>query len=266
MKYKSFIERSLIDVSKLARDNFGKVQGLVKSNDNNQVLTETDLEIGKYLVAQILEKYPNQNIIDEEAGIIDKSSDYTWAIDPIDGTSNFANGIPTFGIMIGLLHNGSPIAGGISLPVFNEIYCAEKGYGAYCNGSKIKVSPEEKLSNILLAYGIDGHQENPKQTQEECEILSKIVLAIRNLRTSNSAFDSVNVASGKYGIMMNQTSKIWDNVAQQIIIEEAGGIYTDFYGNQIDYSDPLRKANDNFTWCAGSKSLHKQIQALIKDS
>lgn len=73
------------------------------------------------------------------------------------------------------------------------------------------------------------------------------------------------IAEGKYGGLLNRTSKIWDNVAQQIIIEEAGGIYSDFFGNPMDYSDPLTKAKANFTFCAASPSLHEQLQTIIKE-
>lgn len=83
------------------------------------------------------------------------------------------------------------------------------------------------------------------------------------MRSSNSAYDSALVAKGKYGAVLNRTSKIWDNVAQQIIIEEAGGIYTDFFGKPINYSNPTKRANDNFTLCAAAPSLHEQIQSII---
>jgi myo-inositol-1(or 4)-monophosphatase len=147
-------------------------------------------------------------VIDEEAGVIDNNSDYTWVVDPIDGMSNFANGVPTYGIMMGLLKDSTPIAGGIVLPYFKEVYVAEKGKGTFCNGNRMSVSKEEKLSNALISYGIDGHQEEPSLTHEEVGILEKIILHCRNLRSSNSAFDAVLMAKGSYGAWINRTSKI----------------------------------------------------------
>jgi myo-inositol-1(or 4)-monophosphatase len=258
-----FITSVLSDASKIANTNFGKVSGTVKPEDNNQVLTATDIEIGELIVSRVKVEYPEHNVIDEEAGVIDNGSSYTWVIDPIDGTSNFANGVHTYGVMIGLLEGDSPIAGGIALPYFNEIYVAERGKGAACNGEKLSVSKEAKLLDSLVAYGIDGHQENPQLTLSETNVLSQIILGIRNLRSSNSAYDIALVASGKYGASLNQTSKIWDNVAQHIIIEEAGGLYTDFYGQPMNYDNPVTRANDNFTYCAGSPTLHSQLQAII---
>ena len=261
--YKSFIISALQDTSVIAVENFGKVSGVVKSGDNNQVLTETDLAVGNLIVNKVKQTFPAHNIIDEEAGVVDNNSRFTWVIDPIDGTSNFANGVPTYGIMVGLLEDESPIAGGIAMPSFDEIYLATKGEGAYCNDKKIKVTSEDNLLNALVAYGIDGHQEDPDTTKQEASLLANIVLGIRNLRSSNSVFDQVMVAGGKYGATLNRTSKIWDNVAQQIIIEEAGGKYTDFFGKPIDYSSPVSRANSNFTWCAASPILHRQLMQII---
>lgn len=264
MDYRDFIERTLKRASKIAEKNFGKVSGSVKSDDNNQVLTETDLEIGKLIVDKIKDAYPKHNVIDEEAGVIDNHSDYTWVVDPIDGTSNFSQGIPMYGVLLGLLDKTKPIAGGIVLPSFSEIYLAKKDKGADCNGKRIKVSSEKDLLNSLIAYGIDGHQENPELTKKECSLLAKLVLGMRNIRSSNSVYDYAMVAKGKYGAYLNQTSKIWDNVAAQVIIEEAGGKYTDFHGKPIDYSNPLSKADLNYTYCAAAPELHRQIQEIIQ--
>lgn len=261
-----FITSVLADAAKVASINFGKVSGVTKPEDNNQVLTATDIEIGELIVSRAKSQFPDWNIIDEEAGVIDNGSSYTWVVDPIDGTSNFANGVHTYGIMIGLLHEGVPVAGGIALPYFDEIYVAEKGMGAFCNGQAIEVTSETSLLNCLVAYGVDGHQENPDMTTEEMATLAQIILGIRNLRSSNSAYDVAMVAKGGYGAFLNRTSKIWDNVAPQIIIEEAGGVYTDFFGRPIDYSSPTSKVDDNFTFCAAPHDIHAQLQAIIRSS
>ncbi|HEX3082469.1 MAG TPA: inositol monophosphatase family protein, partial [Candidatus Saccharimonadia bacterium] len=180
-----------------------------------------------------------------------------------DGTSNFANAVPTYGVMMGLLEGDKPIAGGIALPSFNEVYVGAPGHGATCNGDPIHVSTETQLLSSLVVYEIDGHQEQPDLTYSEANIIARIVLGIRNLRSSNSAFDAALIARGAYGAGMNQTSKIWDNVAQQAVIEAAGGTYTDFWGKPIDYSKPLTKAEANFTGCYGAPALHRAIQQIV---
>lgn len=266
MDYQNFISQTLKTAAEIADSNFGKVSSIsTKTGDNNQVLTETDLAVGKLIIQKIQDSYPDHNIIDEEAGIIDNKSKLTWVVDPIDGTSNFANGLPTYGIMIGLLEENTAIAGGIILPAFDQLYVAQKGLGAFCNGQKVHVTTETKLLSSLVAYGIDGHQEDPNKTFKEVGVLTKIILHIRNLRTTNSAYDMVQVPAGRYGAYLNQTTKIWDNVAIQPIIEEAGGIVTDFWGKPLDYSHPLTRAQENFTICAGSPVLHQQLQSIIHE-
>lgn len=264
MKYKDFITQLLKEASDIARKSFGKVVGTTKKDGNSHVLTDTDLEIGKMLIEKIQDKFSEHNIIDEEAGVINNKSNFSWVIDPIDGTSNFASGTPLYGTMLGLLKDDVPVAGGLTLPGFSEIYVAEKGQGAYCNSKKICVTKESDLKKTLVAYGIDGYQENPKFTKDECMLLAEIILNIRNLRTSNSVFDIAMVAKGNYGAFLNRTSKVWDNVAQQIIIEEAGGVYTDFLGNKIDYSNALSRSQENFTFFASSPILHSALLKIIK--
>jgi myo-inositol-1(or 4)-monophosphatase len=263
MEYNNFLNHTLELVSNIALSNFGKVAATIKTGDNNQVLTQTDLEIGSKVIEAIEKQYPAHNIIDEEAGVIDKGSAFTWVVDPIDGTSNFANGIPTYGIMVALLQDATPVASGIALPAFNEVYIAQKDSGAYCNGHRITVSTQTNLASALVAYGIDSHQEQPSLTHNECRLLAEIVLRIRNLRTSNSVFDLAMLARGSYGAVLNRTSRIWDNVAIHILVEEAGGKYTDFFGKPMDYSNPLSKDKENYTFCAASPALHEQLQKII---
>jgi myo-inositol-1(or 4)-monophosphatase len=264
MDYSTFIRETLVAASAIATRNFGKMTASsTKADDNNQVLTETDIEVGKLIIQKITENFPEHNIIDEEAGVIDKKSALTWVVDPIDGTSNFALGLPTYGIMIGLLDGNTPIVGGIVLPAFDQLYFGQKGLGAFCNGERIHVSEEQRLLSTLVAYGIDGHQEDPEKTIEESVLLAKIILNIRNLRTTNSAYDMVQIPAGRYGAFLNKTTKIWDNVVFQALVEEAGGIVTDFDGKPMDYTNPLSKAQENFTVCAGAPTLHRQLQKII---
>ena len=170
LEYSKFLTDALYQVSEIARGQFGNVSGVVKEGDPNQVLTDTDQEIGHVLIERIQVAYSDDSIIDEEAGIIEKDPARIWVIDPIDGTSNFANGIPTYGIMFGVLENGIPVAGGIVLPQFDAIYIAEKGKGAYRNGERIIATDEDDLLKTLISYGIDGNHQDPNKTRDEARI------------------------------------------------------------------------------------------------
>jgi len=262
MDYLTFLETELKKAAETAGDYFGKAKSSIKAD--RSVLTEADLAISKHLVAAVQKTYPNYNIIDEEAGVIDKGSQYTWVIDSIDGTSNFAAGVPTYGIMMGLLKDETPIAGGFVVPPTNELYVAEKGRGTTLNGNRIFVTQESELRNCLVAYHVQKKQDDDEFTRNEAKIIGEVVLEIRELRSSGSEpIDVGYVACGKYGARLNQYGKIWDCVAPQIIVEEAGGIFTDFWGKPQDYSDALNKTKLNYTVCAAAPQLHKQLQAII---
>lgn len=264
MEYQRFIEHSLRQASEIASKKFGRVSGTIKDGDNNQILTEADTQIGRLLVQLIRREFPKHNIVDEETRVIDNNSQFTWVIDPIDGTSNFAQGVPNYGIMIGLLRKGRPISAGISLPSFHEIILAERGQGTFRNHQRLQVTKEDDLSSVLVAYQLDAHQNDPDFTRREYSIVAEIALAVRNLRASGSCFDAVMVAEGKYGACLNQTAKIWDVVAAQLIVEEAGGVCTDFFGRNVDYTNPIIQAGNNFTYCLASPILHVQIQKIIR--
>ena len=127
---KSFVLNLLNEASAIAHEYFGKVSDIsMKSGDANQVLTQADQDVSSLLLEAVQKAYPHHNIIDEEAGIIDKKSEYTWVFDPIDGTSNYASGLPMYGVIIGLLKDWKPLIGAIALPAFGEIYYAERGKG-----------------------------------------------------------------------------------------------------------------------------------------
>lgn len=263
--YTDFLTAVLADASTIATANFGKTGALkTKDGDANQVLTQTDLEIGELIVARVREAYPEHNVIDEEAGVIDNGSAYTWVIDPIDGTSNFASALPFYGIMIGLLRDGQPIAGGISLPEFNETYTAEAGKGAFCNGQPVHATESTELINNLVVYNIDGNHAHPEATRDEVKVMGEILVNIRNMRNTGSAYDLGMLATGRVGACLTKTAKIWDAVAPHIIAQEAGILVTTFDGAPIDYSNPVAKAGSTFTWCMAPEPLHRQLQAIIR--
>ena len=263
MEYTQFLQKSLSEVAEIARSEFGHVASTVKEGDPNQVLTQTDQEIGRVLIEKISSSFPNDSIIDEEAGIIRRDANRIWVVDPIDGTSNFANGVPTYGIMLGLLEKNIPVAGGIALPQFDAVYVAEKGKGAFRNGERIQSTGESDLLKILMGYGIDGNHNDPEKTREEAIIWANLVLNVRNMRSSNSVFDLCMVAEGRYGAFLNRTSKIWDNVAPQVVLTESGCLYTDYWGAEIDYSNPFENVQNNFTVCTAPPELHKKIQEIV---
>lgn len=128
----------------------------------------------------------------------------------------------------------------------------------------LEAAAQTALEHFGKVTGIDSHQEGPERTRQECEVMADVILGVRNMRNSGSeAIDPMYVAGGSYGGRINLSSKIWDNVAPQIICEEAGAIWTDIAGNPIDYSNPLQRTEQNFTVCVASPTLHKQLLAVV---
>ena len=135
---------------------FGSGVAAAQKSDLSNVVTAADLASERCIVQAIRERHPTHSIIAEETGCDLRGSDFTWVVDPLDGTSNFAAGIPWFGVLIALLRGAEPALGVLHLPVTDHLYCAERGGGAHCNGHRVSVTAEPQLSNVLWAWGMDA--------------------------------------------------------------------------------------------------------------
>jgi myo-inositol-1(or 4)-monophosphatase len=258
------IRKALLEAGKILLENFGKLTEYTVKESQSSIVTKADIESEKKIIEIILEKFSNHNTLGEETGFQNRNSEFTWVIDPLDGTSNFAAGIPWFGVIICVLKNDVPFISGCFLPVQNEIYFAEKGKGATRNGEKIKVSSETDLKNILAAYSID-YSDEPGKTEREAKLIQQVVSRIRNLRSTNCIIDFCYTADGKLGACMNQTTKIWDIAGPGLIIEEAGGKVTDIQGNPFDFSLNADNYARNFTIVGSNKVLHSELIKILNN-
>jgi myo-inositol-1(or 4)-monophosphatase len=263
MDYRSLIEPILVKAAQLAKKRFGKVKSRVKDHLKFQLVSQADLEISKMMLTSIQKKCPQDNLIDEEWGAKDKGSRFTWVTDPIDGTASFVNRLPTYGCMVGLLKDDLPFAGGVVLPEFKEVYWAERGKGCFCNQRRLKIDQEKSLDKALVAYAIN-HFRKIEATRKEISLAAEILSKCVDFQVSDSVYETCMVLKGSYGARLCRTSKIWDNVAPQILIEEAGGVYTDFQGKPMDYSQALKRTKENFSFCSGAPKVHRQLQRLIR--
>jgi myo-inositol-1(or 4)-monophosphatase len=258
-----FITSLLLEAGEILRSGFGRVTAYDNKQDQSNIVTESDFKSEECIRQLIGDAYPDHNILGEEHGYEDKKGEYTWIIDPLDGTSNYAARIPWFGILVALVKDRKPLLSGAYLPISEELYLAEVGKGATKNGKKICVSDENDLKNLLCCYSLD-YSEDVSKTQREVQIIRKLVQNFRNLRSTNSLFDFCMVADGRMGAALNQTMKIWDIAAPQLIIEEAGGLVTDIKGNRIEYVPSEASLIENYTAIAASPNVHSSILALIQ--
>lgn len=260
--YQQFIEGLLRESGKLVMSSYGSVIETTQKDEPSQIVTKVDIASEQLITTKIAEKFPNHSIIAEESGFVDKKNEYVWIIDPIDGTSNFAKGLPWFGIMIALLHNFEPVAAGIYVPVTDELYFAEKGKGAYRNSMRFTAPQEVLLKDSLIAFHFDPST-NEHEQEALTKIFTKLVPAVRNLRSTNSAVDYAYVSEGKLGGLIGCTGKIWDVAPVSLIAKEAGLIVTEHTGLPLDLSITKDTVKKNFTLVVGSPNIHKQLLSFI---
>jgi len=163
----------------------------------------------------------------------DPEAEYLWAVDPLDGTTNYTHQMPLFAVSIGLLHRMKPILGIVYNPFTNEFFKAYKGGGAYLNDSKIQVSKVSGLEKSLLATGFAyDRRDTPDNNYLEFCYMTSITQGVR--RMGSAACDLAFVAAGRYDGFWERGLKIWDIAAGIVLVEEAGGRITSYENAPID--------------------------------
>ena len=239
----------------LIRD-FGELENLqVSSKGPGDFVSSADKRTEKTIIEELQKAHPEYGIITEETGIINKSNiKNRWIIDPIDGTMNFLNGIPQFAISIAYEENNEIICGVIFNPITNEMFCAEKGNGAYLNNSRIRVSNKKKLKDALLVTGgPKGASKIKNKIYSEYINVSNNVSNVRKF--GSAALDMAYVACGRFDGYWQRELNYWDIAAGVIILREAGG-FIDFFEDDINY--PLKK-----NVLASNSNIHQELKELI---
>ena len=241
---------------------FGQQIDFKVKESQSSIVTTADLKSDSYLVNVIREKFPAHNIISEEGGFHDKNSIYTWVIDPLDGTSNFASAIPWFGILITLFEKSRPIMAGAYLPIQDQLYFAEIGKGTLRNEKPFVMNNPENLVNSLVAYSVD-YTDNEMEFNRSISIYRNLVKTSRNIRSTNSLVDFLFVAEGKFGGCINLFTKIWDISGLGLIVSEAGGVIRDINGEEILYDLDKNIIDKNFAVIAGSQKIVNEIKRSV---
>ena len=206
----------------------------LEQKGDNDFVTQIDKEAEQAIIHKIQQSYPDHAFIGEESGETGTNTEFTWIIDPIDGTTNFIKGIPHFCVSIALLHKGRLEQALIFDPIRSELFTAGKGAGAQLNGYRIRVNKPKDLSNTVLSTGFPfkNKQQMPAFNQTFCDIFAQ---AGDIRRTGSAALDLAYVASGRFDGYWERGISAWDIAAGELLVREAGGIVTDFKGN----NDPM---------------------------
>lgn len=231
------------EAGEIIREGFGKNFSIEYKTNASNLVTEIDKKSEATIINFIRKEFPTHSVLAEESGEHGTSSEYLWVIDPLDGTSNFAHGLPIFAVSIGVQKNGEIICGVVYEVMRDEIYSSEKGSGSFRNGKKLQVSTNDDLRKSMLVTGFPYDiQDNPDFAIERFAAFLKTSRAVRRL--GSAAIDMCYVAAGVFDGFWEVYLHPWDICAGKLIIEEAGGVVTNFAGEEINiYSKQILATN-----------------------
>ena len=226
-----FIRETASKAGKKSLEYFGNL----KSGDVSGKSTKKDLvsiadkAIEDFIISEIRKKYPDHGIFGEETGRSDSDSPYCWVIDPIDGTQNFVNSHPYYGISIALFYEGSPIAGCVNAPALNRLFYAEKGKGAFEGDKKLSVNKCLSLETASGATGFADFRLN--KVNPTLQRFCKLAPVLQDLkRCGSAATDLAFVAAGIYDCFWEEGLGLYDVGAGMLLVTEAGGTVCDYDG------------------------------------
>lgn len=222
------------------------------------LVTEIDVKVENELKERLISIYKGEFLAEETTGIRELDESPTWIIDPIDGTTNFAHGLPMVATSVALAVNREIVLGIINIPILDECFFAIKGHGAFLNNKKISVSSETNLKSSLIATGF------PYSIKEKIDEVLPLVRAVlmnsQGLRRMGAAaIDLAYVACGRFDGFFEQDLKPWDVAAGWLIVEEAGGVVTQY------------NAATRFNLCssyilATNGKIHSQLSQVLINS
>ena len=223
--------------------------------DEHDIVTSVDYAVEDFLRGRLEDIVPDAQVFTEETDFSDVTSEYFWAIDPIDGTKNFAAGIPLVGISVGLMRNFAPVLGVILNPYTRELYHAEAGKGAFRNDARIHASNTDKISDCIVI--IEG-KEIAARRREYAFKLTHDARTMRNFgcATLNLTF----LAEGKVQAYIDEDLKYYDIAAGSLILEEAGGKMTNVKGKPVF---PRKPDFEDIDVVATNGVMHEKILEYI---
>ncbi len=239
--------------------HFGRLreEQVEEKTGKKDLVTFVDRETEKMIFGRLNDEFPDHGLVGEESGRVQEGAGASFVVDPIDGTVNYAHGIPHFGISIARQEAGEITHGLIYLPYFDEMYYAEKGIGASVNGEKLHVSENRDLSRSIVATGFACIRGGLKP--DGVPIFGKLIYKVLDLRRLGAAtVDLAYVSRGIFEGFYEMGLSPWDTAAGKLLVEEAGGIVTGFSG--VD--DPIYGGRV----LATNGYVHEEVRNLIEEA
>lgn len=217
--------------------------------------TEMDFK-AQALIKKFLEKkFPAYGFVGEESLSQAAGNEFVWFIDPLDGTVNYALGLPWYCVSVGLARNGEPVAGAVYDPSADGLFTAAQGSGAFLNGRRIRVSPK-RLEELALGFSLSHDAQHAARVAKHVPFISAICLRARSI--GSTAVEACGVAAGRFGAYYNLTSTPWDFAASKVIVEEAGGVCSDVHGR------PWKLASQNILVANNKRSQKLIVDAIAR--
>jgi myo-inositol-1(or 4)-monophosphatase len=250
--------KELKEVILKSYDEALKLDKNIRNKELNDIVTDVDIYMETKIIEKIKKLFPTHSIYSEERGEIIGESEYVWFIDPIDGTINFAAGIPLYSTSVALKKNDETIFGIVIDYNQNDIYYAFKGEGAYCNDKKISVSDNDKLNNSILSFCLTSHYNN-EHIMDVLEVERKLASKVRGLRlVVSGAIELCWCASGKIDGVINVKPSIGlSSAAGKLFVEEAGGKITNLKGEKRKKIDTLLVTNGK---------IHNELLGILEEN
>ncbi len=257
-----FSRQEILEQCKPAVEEAGEVVQREWSHSKNvgykgraDLVTETDLAVEKELVSRLSSILPEAGLLAEETSGESHLQETTWIVDPLDGTTNFVQGLPLVAISVALWAEGNVQLGLVYIPRLGEMFTALRGKGAHLNGEEIHVSPVLSLRDSLIATGFPYDIE--PRVEGELTRLKKVLLNCRGARRMGSAaIDLAYTACGRFEAYYEVGLKPWDTAAGWLLVEEAGGMVTTF-----DPQGPFYPQAPSIL--ASNGGVHDQISQLL---
>ena len=249
------IESVIVRAGDILLSYFGKNLSC-KDKIGKGFVTEADLKSEKFLIEHLSKIFPEASFWAEESGINDNGSPYCWVIDPLDGTTNFAHCIPYFCISVALTYNAEPVLGFIYNPLLKEMFFASKGKGAFLNGKPIAISGITAFEKTFLAVCIPYEKSSAyyKRFVESIIDIMKGAFAFRHCGAA--ALDLAYVAAGRFDAIFFEDMFWWDFAAGTLLINEAGGVTTDFANNPI--------LPNSRTFIGANTEIHAKLREIFE--
>ena len=222
-------------------ERFSEVK-TVSYKGRGNIVTDVDMAVEKEVLSLLRREYPDFNALGEESAEVPADVGYVWIVDPLDGTRNYASGIPFFSTVVGLARDGEVLVGVNYDPVRDEMFEAEKGRGAFLNGQRMAVSDKSAISDCIIGMDLSYNNEG---AVNGLDVIRSIWPGMQTSRIMGSAALGIAyAAAGRTDLYFHHQLEPWDQVAGILLVEEAGGIITDRSGKRAGlYSDGLIATN-----------------------